>query len=148
MQKKYTKIKILGASALLTASVIGCSTLYDQLSSNMGDITTLLPTNEVLSMYNDGEYLGDSVQADRWGSVQVRAIIEGGVLTDIELVDYPRSTGHSDRIGRSTLPTLMQEAIQDQSADVDIISGATPTSIAFIDSLQSALDQAANGASI
>jgi uncharacterized protein with FMN-binding domain len=40
------------------------------------------------------------------------------------------------------VPALRREAIQAQNAQVDIISGATLTSEAFIQSLQSALDQA------
>jgi uncharacterized protein with FMN-binding domain len=40
------------------------------------------------------------------------------------------------------VPTLQQEAIQAQSANVDLITGATLTSEAFIMSLQSALANA------
>ena len=40
------------------------------------------------------------------------------------------------------MPELIQEAIQSQSAEVDIVSGATDTSFAFIQSLDFALQQA------
>jgi len=40
------------------------------------------------------------------------------------------------------MPSLKQEAIQTQSAQVDIVSGATQTSQAFIQSLASALTKA------
>ena len=40
------------------------------------------------------------------------------------------------------MPYLITEAIQAQSAQVDVISGATLTSEAFAQSLQSALDHA------
>lgn len=47
-------------------------------------------------------------------------------------------------INNQAMPMLRSEAIQAQSANVDTVSGATMTSEAFIQSLQSALDQAAN----
>lgn len=40
------------------------------------------------------------------------------------------------------MPNLRQEAIQAQSADVNIVSGATDSSNAFIQSLSSAFSQA------
>ncbi|HTP11237.1 MAG TPA: FMN-binding protein [Anaerolineae bacterium] len=43
------------------------------------------------------------------------------------------------------MPYLQSEAIQAQSANVDLISGATLTSEAFAESLQAALDNARNG---
>ena len=45
-------------------------------------------------------------------------------------------------ISQQALPYLIQETIQAQSATIDMISGATFTSIAFQQSLQSALLQA------
>jgi uncharacterized protein with FMN-binding domain len=39
-------------------------------------------------------------------------------------------------------PELTSEAVQAQSANVDIVSGATDTSLAFIQSLTNALSQA------
>jgi uncharacterized protein with FMN-binding domain len=41
------------------------------------------------------------------------------------------------------MPQLVEEAVQAQQADVDIVSGATDTSEAFIQSLADALSQAA-----
>ena len=37
---------------------------------------------------------------------------------------------------------LIQETLDAQSADVDMVSGATVTSVGYLQSLQSALDQA------
>jgi uncharacterized protein with FMN-binding domain len=45
-------------------------------------------------------------------------------------------------INQQAMPMLKQEAIQKQAARVDIISGATFTSQAFVQSLTNALDQA------
>jgi uncharacterized protein with FMN-binding domain len=47
-------------------------------------------------------------------------------------------------INTQVMPWLTQEAIQAQSANINIISGATLTSEAFANSMQSALNSAAN----
>ena len=45
------------------------------------------------------------------------------------------------QISSSAEPTLQQEALQAQSADIDAVSGATFTSASYAQSLQSALDK-------
>ncbi len=40
------------------------------------------------------------------------------------------------------LPILVQETLDPQSADIDMVSGATVTSVGYVESLQAALDQA------
>ena len=47
-------------------------------------------------------------------------------------------------INNQVMPWLTQEAIQAQSANVDLISGATLTSEGFVTSLQAALQSAKN----
>lgn len=93
------------------------------------------------SGYNDGSYTGDSADAF-YGYVQVKAIIKGGKLVDVQFLDWPQDRGHSIDINGYAKPGLVSEAIQAQSANVDIVSGATATSEAFIQSLDSALSQA------
>lgn len=105
----------------------------------------LLPTSTPEGQYKDGEYTGDSYSAERWGNVQAKAIIKDGKLSDIQIIDYPYHRSVSNQISHIALPMLMDEAIKAQSASVDMISGATFTSEAFIASLQSALDNASTG---
>lgn len=100
--------------------------------------TTAAPNG---SRYKNGSYVGSAADAF-YGTVQVKAVIKGGQLTDIGFLQYPSDTSHSIYVSEVALPMLKQEAIQAQSANVDIISGATETSGAFQQSLQSALAQA------
>ena len=93
------------------------------------------------SGYKDGTYTGSSVYVN-WGYVQVQTTIQGGRISDVEVVQYPNERRTSLRINSSAVPELQQEAIQAQSANVDIITGATLTSEGFQQSLQSALNQA------
>lgn len=99
------------------------------------------PLPKTQGMYNDGTYTGSPADA-YFGTVQVEAIISGGKLSDVRFLQYPSDTSHSTYVSQVALPMLKQEAIQSQNASVDIISGATQTSGAFQESLQSALSQA------
>ena len=101
------------------------------------------PTPTVVGLYNNGSYAGDSVDA-YFGNVQVKAVVSGGKLTDVKVLTYPQDRGTSIRINNSALPKLIQEAIVSQSAQVDIVSGATQTSQGFAQSLASALAKAKN----
>jgi uncharacterized protein with FMN-binding domain len=91
--------------------------------------------------FKDGQYTGDSVDAF-YGNVQVKATISGGKLNDVQFLDYPHDRQTSQRINEQAMPYLKTEAIQAQSASVDIVSGATATSQAFVQALQSALSKA------
>lgn len=93
------------------------------------------------SGYKDGSYTG-SVADAYYGNVQVQAIISGGEITDVKFLQYPDTHSTSVYINQQAMPYLQQEAIKAQGAQVNIISGATYTSQAFIQSLSSALSQA------
>lgn len=84
---------------------------------------------------------GDAVQT-QWGPVQVQITVGGGKLTDVTAVQYPNGNGRDQQINEYALPVLAQEALAAQSADIDLVSGATVTSDGYLRSLQSALDQA------
>jgi uncharacterized protein with FMN-binding domain len=92
--------------------------------------------------YADGSYTGPETDA-YYGPMRVQAIIQGGKLVSIKVLEYPSDRRTSVAINRQALPMLRDEVIAAQSARVDIISGATLTSRAFIESLDAALGQAA-----
>ena len=89
----------------------------------------------------DGTYTGDA-ENTQFGPVQVRATISGGKLTDITVLQVPDNGRYEDQIVTIALPMLRSEALSKQSANIDIVSGATFTSQGYSQSLQSALDQA------
>lgn len=77
----------------------------------------------------------------RWGQVQVSVTLKGRQLVDITALQLPVG-GRSGRISGYAEPILHSEALQAQSAQIDGVSGATYTSQAYAQSLQSALDSA------
>jgi uncharacterized protein with FMN-binding domain len=95
---------------------------------------------------------GPAVQADRWGTVQVTVSVRKTTTTigtkktvkwRITAVDatFPDHTDRSVFINQQAGPYLKQEALQAQSANVQLISGATDSSRAFVQSLQAAILQ-------
>ena len=86
-------------------------------------------------------YQGSPIDA-YYGLVQVQVTVQNGSIQDVQFLQYPNDRRTSQQINSIAMPYLQQEAIQAQSAQVDIISGATLTSEGFIMSLQSALQAA------
>jgi len=93
--------------------------------------------------YRDGVYTGPQVDA-YYGIVEVQVTVQNGNIADIQFLKYPNDRRTSVRINRIAMPYLQQEAIQVQSARVNIISGATFTSEGFAMSLNAALKSAQN----
>ncbi|WP_369185680.1 FMN-binding protein [Streptomyces sp. Y1] len=84
---------------------------------------------------------GDAADT-RYGPVQVRVTLAGARITRIDVLRYPNDSGRDRSISGYALPQLNQEAIAAQSADIDVVSGASYTSDGYTRSLQSALDKA------
>ena len=78
----------------------------------------------------------------RYGPVQVRIDVSGSQITDVVAVQLTNSNRTSVQISASAAPILRQEALQAQSAQIDMVSGATYTSEGYQRSLQGALDAA------
>ena len=78
----------------------------------------------------------------RWGPVQVKVTLASGKITAVDVVEEPDSNGRDQEINAEAVPELVTETMQAQSAQVDMVSGATYTSEGYVQSLQSALDQA------
>ncbi len=93
------------------------------------------------SQYKNGTYTGNVADA-QWGNVQVQAVIQNGKITTVQFLQYPNDRNRSIEINSYADPILDSEAIQAQSAQVDIVSGATDSSLAFMQSLGNALSQA------
>lgn len=92
-------------------------------------------------LYRNGTYTGAVADA-YYGNVQMQVTISGGRISNVQFLDHPQDRSRSVQINNYAMPLLKSEAIQAQSANVDIVSGATATSEAFIQSLASALTQA------
>ena len=86
---------------------------------------------------------GPSVST-RFGDFQVRVTVEDGSLTGIDVLQQPADR-QSRAINTQVLPYYVDAALRAQSADIDLVSGATVTWRAFTESLQGALAEAGVG---
>lgn len=84
---------------------------------------------------------GDVAQT-RWGPVQVQLEVSGSTITNVSILQYPNSNGRDIEIANFSLPQLIQETLDAQGDSISMVSGATYTSQGYVQSLQSALDQA------
>jgi uncharacterized protein with FMN-binding domain len=94
---------------------------------------------------------GPAVQAHEWGNIQVTIVVKKTTttvgtkstvtrkITSVTVPQYPNHTNRSVYINQQALPYLIQETLQAQSANIQMVSGASDTSDAFIQSLQGAL---------
>ena len=94
---------------------------------------------------------GPAAQASRWGYVQVMLTVRKTTTTvgtkkkvtrkiiRIAIPQYPNHTDRSVYINQTALPYLIQETLQSQNANIQMISGASNSSYAYIQSLQAAL---------
>jgi uncharacterized protein with FMN-binding domain len=139
--------KIIAVIAIVL--IIGAFIIFQksQTSSDVVTAPTQAPNDNSQSTtsgatYKDGSYTGTIGSASQYGDVQVKVIISGGKLTDIQYLKFPSGGGHTAEVTAMAKPALKQEAITAQSASINVVSGATQDTEGFIQSLQSALDQA------
>lgn len=87
------------------------------------------------------KYRGPSVDM-RWGAVRVTVSIKNKKKITAVSASAPMERPRSAFINQQALPLLKHEVLKAQSGKVDLISGATMTSEAYRQSLQSALHKA------
>ena len=95
-------------------------------------------TTDTASCTSGEEVTGDSVMT-RWGPVQVVATVDGQQVCEVHAVAWPENDRKSQAINAYAIPELDAMA-SEVGTSFDYISGATYTSEAYRDSLQSILD--------
>jgi uncharacterized protein with FMN-binding domain len=96
-------------------------------------------------------FTGAAVEADRWGPLEVTIVVKKTTttvgkkktvarkITAVKVPLYPNHTDRSVYINQQALPYLVKETLQAQSSRINMVSGASDTSDAFVQSLQSAI---------
>ena len=110
-------------------------------NGSVGTNSTTSTTTAAIAAAADGTYTGDDVNT-RFGSVQVEITVSAGQITDVTALQLTDADGRSRQISNRAEPILQSEVISAQSSNVNNVSGATYTSNAYLQSLQSAIDQA------
>lgn len=99
-------------------------------------------------------FTGPLRTAGQWGQVEVQVAMRKTTtvlgarkhttkrIVAVRVPIFPNHAPRSIFINQQALPILAQETLQAQSTQIDLVSGATYTSLAFGSSLQAALLQA------
>ena len=98
---------------------------------------------------------GSEAQAERWGYIRVQLVVRKTTtivgtkkkvtrrIVSVTVPEYPNHTDRSVFINQQALPQLVHEVLQAQlNPNIQLVSGATDTSYAFLQSLQAAILQA------
>lgn len=133
---KPTSLSSAGSSSSSASSSSGSAP-----PANSSPAASSSSTSSSSNTYSDGTFTGTAEDA-YYGNVQVAVVISNGKIQNVKILQYPNSHSASVYINQQALPYLQQETVQSQNANIQIISGATFTSQAFIQSLQTALNKA------
>jgi uncharacterized protein with FMN-binding domain len=87
-------------------------------------------------------FVGPAV-SNQYGTVQVAVTVSGSQIKDVRALQLPSGDGRTNEISAQVGPLLQQEVMNAQSGQIDTISGASYTSDSYRQSLQAALDKAA-----
>jgi uncharacterized protein with FMN-binding domain len=134
------------APIILTATAAGFAATLGFHAHSPEVATAVTPTRTATPTATASASASRTVTSDavgtRYGNVQLKVTIAGGKITDITPVQLPQMDPKSYAISSYAAPLLRQSALAKQSADIDIVSGATYTSEGYKAALQSALDKA------
>ena len=139
---------VLGLVALLSFKSHGQALTGGALPSAALPATTSAPPNPgggprstAVGPSASKAFLGNAVQTD-YGIVQIRITVASTKITNVTFAQLTAYDGRSQQINSEAAPILLQETLKAQSAQIDTVSGASYTSAGYVQSLQSALDQA------
>jgi FMN-binding protein len=76
-----------------------------------------------------------------YGQLAVRVTVNGNQITGLSLATLRTEDPFSQQLAEHDIPVLRSEVLAAHSAKINAVSGATFTSQAYLDSLQSALDK-------
>jgi len=128
------------ANTSSNASGTGVDTNTSASTSTGADTSASVGTDPGTPAVSSALTITGNIVQTRYGPVQVAATFNGTTLTSVTPLRHP--SGHqSDQINAYAMPILNKEAVAANSAHIDTVSGATFTSQAYEQSLQSAIDQ-------
>jgi uncharacterized protein with FMN-binding domain len=126
------------------------------VTASLGATALAMPTSSAFAaaqtkVVTTRKVTGLSASAGQWGYVQVSLTVRKTTTTvgtkktitrriiKVGVPVYPNHTDRSVYINQTALPYLIQETLTAQSARIQMISGASDSSNAYIQSLQRAL---------
>jgi uncharacterized protein with FMN-binding domain len=128
-------------SLLPAASLPATGTGSPPTAGAGGDQGTPAPSASTPAAQQDKTIAGQAIQTP-YGVVQVQIVLSGSRLRDVSFLQLTSEDPQSQAINSQAGPILLQQTLSAQSSSINGVSGATYTSQGYLQSLQSALDQA------
>jgi uncharacterized protein with FMN-binding domain len=137
-----------------TLAAIACASALTVPAGNVWAATQAKTTRKKRVVTVTRSVTSPLVDVDRWGQLEVSIKVNVTTTTvgtkktksfKITQVTYPVYPNHTDRssyISEQALPLLRQEVLQLKGSSVQLVSGATDTSYAFVEALRGALTRA------
>lgn len=99
------------------------------------------PSKAPTGTLKDGTYDGDAIKF-KFGTAQVEIVVSGGVITEVKALKLPTAGGYTKRVTTFFQTNIPARIVADQGWKISNVGGATYTSRAYSQSLQSAINQA------
>ena len=99
------------------------------------------PSKVPTGTLKDGTYDGDAVNF-KYGTAQVEIVVKGGVITEVKALQLPTGGGYTKRVTTFFQTQIPSRIVADQGWKISSVGGATYTSRAYSQSLQSAISKA------
>ena len=137
---------LTSSSTASTLNVSGGSTKASssQTTSASASSSTKAATTQSASSGAGAATTRSAVGSDAqypYGDIEVKVTMTGTKLVDVTVVKHDVTDPRSQMIDQIAVPELRSQALSLQSARLDGVSGASYTSAAYEQSLQSALDK-------
>jgi len=110
-------------------------------SSTPTPAKTPKPSKAPTGTLKDGTYDGDAIKF-KFGTAQVEIVVSGGVITEVKALKLPTAGGYTKRVTTFFQTDIPARIVADQGWKISNVGGATYTSRAYSQSLQSAINQA------
>ena len=136
--KKRFKVALIIFGILVLVLSIGGKVGWSKLEKEHNEAANLQLNNIDFSKLKDGTYVAEyDGGMFGWRSNKVRVIVENGSVVGIELLETV-----DDAPTQAQKDELFQRVIDEQSLQVDAISGATLTSDGYLQGVENALMKA------
>jgi uncharacterized protein with FMN-binding domain len=129
-----TPVVVVGASASATPTVSPTTPTTSASPTTAASATATPSTGASASTYASGTYSGTGTS--RFGNVNVSVTISNGKIANVQI------TGVTTKYPASRIASLPGQVVQNQTANVNAVTGATSSSQAFKQAVQQALAQA------
>ena len=137
-----------------TLAAIACASALTVPAGNVWAATQAKTTQKKRVVTVTRSITSPLVDVDRWGQLQLAIKVNLTTTTvagkksktwKVTQLSYPVYPSHTDRssyISQQALPLLRQEVLQLKGTSIQLVSGATDTSYAFVEALRGALTKA------